>query len=418
MSKSKARLVLADELAVNHPAYRAFLSGISNINTKGDYTLNLEKFMAFHEFGENFEKVIKYNAKEISQLITDYLDYCRKRGVKNTTLRSYLSGIELFFIMNDCIWHKDRVRRTLSQDDEIPGGQVPVTTDELYQMLQHTKSGRTICMVHFLADTGMRPAGMTDPIIRIKHLFEMWTPDGLKCYALKIYDGSKSGYWAFLTPETVELLDSYFESRKSKGENLNDESAIFPYDEKRRNKAHEAMTTDFARVTINNLIVQAGIKRTKVSKYRYDKSVMYMFRKRFNTILKINNEVNSNIAEKLMAHKRGLDGTYLQPTREECFAEFVKAIPELTIDPTHRQKLIISKQDSKIAELNKKNKKIEELEESVKKLQEEKNFFEDKRDMESTPASDVNPVLLGVIEEMLIKNGQEDLLKKLKIAKQ
>ena len=27
-----------------------------------------------------------------------------------------------------------------------------------------------------------------------------------------------------------------------------------------------------------------------------------------------------------MAHKRGLDGVYLKPTREQCFEEFEKAI--------------------------------------------------------------------------------------------
>ena len=38
-----------------------------------------------------------------------------------------------------------------------------------------------------------------------------------------------------------------------------------------------------------------------------------------------------------MAHKRGLDATYLQPTMEECYAEFKKAIPELTVDGTARK---------------------------------------------------------------------------------
>ena len=37
-----------------------------------------------------------------------------------------------------------------------------------------------------------------------------------------------------------------------------------------------------------------------------------------------------------MAHKRGLDSTYLQPSRDECYKEFVKAIPELTIDDSER----------------------------------------------------------------------------------
>jgi len=75
--------------------------------------------------------------------------------------------------------------------------------------------------------------------------------------------------------------------------------------------------------------------------YRFDKAQNYMFRKRFNTILKLNNDVNSNIAEKLMAHKRELDGTYLQPTQEECYREFVKAIPELTVSSQERQKIEI-----------------------------------------------------------------------------
>jgi len=50
-----------------------------------------------------------------------------------------------------------------------------------------------------------------------------------------------------------------------------------------------------------------------------------------NTILKLESKVNSNIAEKIMGHKNGLDGVYLSPTREECFKEFVKGIDQLTI---------------------------------------------------------------------------------------
>jgi len=73
------------------------------------------------------------------------------------------------------------------------------------------------------------------------------------------------------------------------------------------------------------------VERVKVG-CRFDKALLYGFRKRFNTILKLDNDINSNIAEKLMAHKNGLDGTYLKPTKEQCFAEFVKAIPALTLD--------------------------------------------------------------------------------------
>ena len=62
-----------------------------------------------------------------------------------------------------------------------------------------------------------------------------------------------------------------------------------------------------------------------------------MFRKRFNGKLKMENSVNSNIVEKLMAHKKGIDGRYLRPTRDECYAEFCKAIQSLTVNKEEKQ---------------------------------------------------------------------------------
>jgi len=76
------------------------------------------------------------------------------------------------------------------------------------------------------------------------------------------------------------------------------------------------------------------------------------------------NEVNSNIAEKLMSHKRGLDGVYLEPTREECFTEFEKAIAVLTVDPTERQKAQLEEQQKEITELTQLKKTNKELSDS------------------------------------------------------
>jgi len=134
-------------------------------------------------------------------------------------------------------------------------------------------------------------------------------------------------------------------------------------------------TDDRLQAIISQVIEGSKIPRVKQGN-RYNKSSIYMFRKRFNTILKLNNDVNSNIAEKLMAHKRGLDGTYLQPTKEECFREFVKAIPQLTVDPTERQKIEIEIKQQKIDDLEAKTQEIiektkinSELEERVKQLE-------------------------------------------------
>jgi integrase len=376
MAISKTRLILAQELAKESPAFKNFMRGLSSDSAISDYTKYNLNFMDFHKLERDFDSLVKNDAKTISKMITDFLDSCLERGVKNATLRTYLMGIERMFIMNDCIWHKDRIRSGIGTDDEIPGGRVPIQTSEVWDMLQHTKSLRTKSLVHFIASTGMRPGALNDPILRIKHLEEMKTPQNQKCYAIKIYDGSKSGYWSFLTPEATKTLSRYIESRKIKGESINDESPLF-HSQYRKENLDSALKTDFARVTMANLIKASGVKRVRVSKHSFDKSVMYMFRKRFNTILKLNNEVNSNIAEKLMAHKKGLDGTYLQPTKEECFAEFVKAIPDLTIDPTQRLKLENKKLESENQEIDDlKEKWTKDMKEHISKLEsmiEEKN---------------------------------------------
>jgi len=373
---SKSRLIQAQILSKESPAFKNFMRGMSSDSAISDYTKYNFNFMDFHKLGRDFDSLVKNDGKTISKMITDFLDSCVERGVKNATLRTYLMGIERMFVMNDCIWHKDRIRAGIGTDDDIPGGRVPIETSEVWDMLQHTKSLRTKSLVHFIASTGMRPGALNDPILRIKHLEEITTPENQKCYAIKIYDGSKSGYWAFLTPEATKTLSRYIESRKIHGEIIDDESPLF-HSQYRKENLESALKTDFARVTMANLIKASGVKRVRVSKHSFDKSVMYMFRKRFNTILKLNNEVNSNIAEKLMAHKRGLDGTYLQPTMEECFAEFVKAIPELTIDPTERQKFDISNLKLQKSELAKKN---DELKDALKKVDE---LWADKLRMEN-----------------------------------
>ena len=364
LATRRPMIIYAERLSKNSKAFRNFSRGINSQATLSGYTNYLITFMEFHNLGEDYDGLVKKTTAEIDELIMEYLDSLIERGVKGVTQRCHLMGIERIFLMNDCMWHKERIRKGIKIDDEIPGGTVPVTTDELWMMLQHTKSLRTTLLIHFLADTGMRPAGLSDPILRIKHLEEIRTKEDEKCYSIKIYDGSKSGYYAFLTPETTKIMDRYIEQRKIKHQKIDDESPIFT-NTRNSDVFNENVSHEYARYIIYNMIKAAGIQRIKVSKFRYDKSCMYMFRKRFNTILKIHNDVNSNIAEKLMAHKRGLDGTYLQPTREECFTEFAKAIPELTIDPTRRQELLITDQHKEINLLEKKSRKIDDLEKIV-----------------------------------------------------
>lgn len=350
------------EESKKHRSFRNFIRGISRESTKVTYVKFLRAFMEFHGI-KDYDEMVHYSTQKIDELLEDYIDELERRGVKGITIRTNLAGIERFFEMNDCIWHKARIRKSIKRDDGVPGGREPITTKEIKRMLECTKSLRIKALVHFLASTGIRPAGLVDPVLRMKHLTEMPRPNDSTnkkwCYAVRVYDESKEGYWAFLTPEATEALDNFFTWRRNRGERITQESPIFINIENNKHTRFQHITDKNTRFIMDNLIKQSALERKKVSDKRFNKSIIYMFRKRFNTILKLNNEVNSNIAEKLMAHKKGLDGTYLQPTQKECFMEFVKAIPELTIDDSERNQIEIDRINQEKSELEIKSQEIQ-----------------------------------------------------------
>jgi len=301
---------------------------------------------------KNYDDIPKLKTKKIQTLLENWVMYLAEKGLKAQSIRGKIHAVELFLEMNKMIFYKRVLHKLIPSDDYIAGGEKPFTTEEIQKMLAASAKLRTKAIIHFLASTGIRPAGITDPVLRLKHIEDM--PH--LCKAIKIYDGSREGYWAFLTPEASKTMNAYFISRRLNEENLTPESPVFAnFSKNTVGKKNCYMSSKALRQMMYNVLKAAGIERRKEGN-RYDKAVVYGFRKRFNTILKLNNDVNSNVAEKLMAHKRGLDGTYLQPTREECFAEFVKAIPELTISDEGRSQIKIEKleqEKSEIKELKK-----------------------------------------------------------------
>ncbi len=117
--------------------------------------------------------------------------------------------------MSRKIWHKKLVRRLIKKDDAEPPGKTSATNEDVQRMLDSIKHPREKALIHFLASTGSRPAGITDPILGMKHLAYMPNPNNPThehnwCYAIRIYDESKEGYWSFLTPEATIVLDRYF----------------------------------------------------------------------------------------------------------------------------------------------------------------------------------------------------------------
>jgi len=349
---------LYNEFNKDCESFRTFDETFKRETSRRSYHYNINEFMRFAKLTD-YDKLAKQDTNAIQKLLENWVVSLKKKDLVHNTISTKLNAVELFLDMNKKIWYRKIVRKMLPDSDRLPGGDVPFTNDDLLRLKQVAKKLRDIAVIDFLASTGVRPGCLSDPILQLKHLHDM--PDG--CKAVMVYDGSREGYWGFLTPEAAISINRYLSWRKFNKEELTKESVLFKnYDNP--NKKKDYLTADSVRQTLTNLMKLAGIERKK-TRNRYDKAVVYGFRKRFNGILKMNNEVNSNIAEKLMAHKKGLDGNYLKPTREECFEEFRKTIPELTIDPTRRQKIKIQQLEEEKSELEKSDVAIKQLEKKL-----------------------------------------------------
>ena len=122
------------------------------------------------------------------------------------------------------------------------------------------------------------------------------------------------------------------------------------------------------------MILKSGLRinQIKIGK-RYNKQADHGFRKRFNTILKTTNTMNISLAEKMMGHSVTvqLDNVYLDPTMEQLFEEYKKAIPELTIDDSARKQFQLDKVQKEKNDLEKthiaKNEVQEMISDTVRK---------------------------------------------------
>lgn len=319
------------------------------------YKFHLDKFLKFTKI-KDYDALAQLDTDTIQMLLENFVIYLKGKNLKAKSIRNYLNGIELFFDVNKKTYYK-RVLRKMLPEDSKEGNDRPYTTEDVQKMLGATNSKRMKALIHYFASTGARPNVISDPVLRLRHLYPM--PFGSK--AVFLHEGSKSEYWAFLTPEAVKALDEYFAERQEQ-EYLTSDSPVFANKVRVRNQKVSALTHNNLNSMMFRVLKKTGIERIKVGN-RFDKALYYGLRKRFNGILKMNNDVNSNIAEKLMAHKKGLDGVYLKPTREECFTEFSKAIADLTIDNSERERLRRIEAEKKVSELAEKNNELE----SVKK---------------------------------------------------
>lgn len=320
-------------------SYVLFTNVINSPATLKNYDLNLTNFMLWAEI-KDYDTLSSLKTDVIQEKMENYVLAHKKRNpnLRRKTFTNKLAPVELFLDVNKILYHKRALHLLFGKDDQKKGNELPYTTDDVQKMLDVTKIKRNRAVILFFSSVGGRPSVISDPVLRFKHVY----PVLFGCKAILFYSDSNEEYWGFLTPESSKALDDYVDWRINKGERITKESPVF-VEKSSKNGSYDVenlqpLSYEGLHHILRRTLKNSDVERIKTG-FRYDKAIFYGFRKRFNTVLKIDSEINSNIAEKLMAHKNGLDGVYFKPTREDCFKEFLKAIPGLTINEAERLKI-------------------------------------------------------------------------------
>lgn len=350
-----------ERLKKEHRCFKKFINSLNAETSQESYGYKIQKFMKFAcgegyvKHVEDFEGLLTYDSEKITDLLEDYVDFLQEN--KTANVGTDLASPELFFTMNRKIWHHKMVRKGIKKLNRKKGGSLPIEDEELEKVYFDNPHPRKRCIISLLSCLGIRPGALIDPVLKFKHLEPIED-----CYGVMIYDDSEEGYWGIIIPEARKDLERYKVWREKRGETITDDSPLIATLPSRWNATRNYVTDENLSGLVAKMI-RGKVQRKKMGN-RNDKAVMTMFRKRFNTKLKLNNQVNSNVAELVMAHKLpGAQGTYTKPTLREVYEAIQPSFKDLTIDPRKRKQieLDIKTEENKLL----KDKVTEEVKEAV-----------------------------------------------------
>src|SRR5919106_2059563 len=385
--------------------------GIGSNQTKIVYERAFNHFLDYIKI-HDLQVLLDFSPKVIKQMIVDYVIWLRdeKPGTKlsRSSIKVHLSAILHFFQINNDDFNLTirHFRIHLPSDDTIQDDR-PYSRDEIAQIIKDCDP-RSKAVILLLCSTGMRIGAL--PKLQKGHLTEV-DFQGLKLYRVQVYAGTRDKYYSFATPEAAKAVRDYLDYRERYHEQLTDRSPLireqFNIDDEVRIKYPRFISMRAIEYLIDNALQRSGIRKPG------EVHMTHGFRKFFITQCD-KAGLNFSVREYLSGHRLpNQDPSYIRTTEEDRLAEYVKAIPLLTIDPNQRLQDKVEKLESE---------KLEGIEELKSQLIEYKKFAEKtaaeindlkvSRGLESYEISkffaepNFSKIVIA-INELRTKNGQE-----------
>jgi len=311
-------------------------------------------------------KVLRFLDEFVKWMLLDHPNITMKRGCNNSvkfslkrknknsvsvyfaTIRKYLSQVGGIRLHDDDIKMDVTKPKTTSGDYEDEEAE-PLTAEQARQVIEITKSQRSITLYHTMNDTGFRisEAGQ----IQEKHIkfdknpVEIFLPQ-------ENSKGKNAGGTRYVRPETAKRLKLLTKN--------NPERFVF--------KMHENQSiiqfrhNELAR--IRKTYNQIGMDECYETSGRH-KFNLHSWRKRCATEYARKN--GEALAHGYIRHRKHL-AMYIVKSKEERIDYFKKAMMDLVIDPTEKQKLEIQSLEKDKFKLEKKNAELMEMQLDMNKI--------------------------------------------------
>ena len=321
-------------------AYQNFIEPLETKATERLYKIGLNTFKDFAKV-EDYEELLQ---KGTTDMIADFIQHLKDKGNSRRTIRSYLTGVKHFYIMNDNTsinWGKMRkflgkVQTSKKSNDEL------YSKEQLQKLMEVATERERIAFLLMLS-AGLRIGTLPD--LKVGDLAKM-DKEGL--YKIRVYSGTSSEYITFCSPECSTAIDSYLELRKRKGEKITPDSLLLATlgDNPRPLKLTSIISL------LNRVLLDAGVRIEGDTKYKRQKVARFhSFRKHFNTCL-AKAGVKPALKEVLMGHYIGLESSYLRPTEDELLTEYLKAIDLLTISEEKHLRHQVEKLKTEVSDID------------------------------------------------------------------
>lgn len=261
----------------------------------------------------------------IEKQIIHFVNKMKKKGMSYTAIKNYTTAVFSFYSINDIVLNTHKIAKFMPENRKVKNDR-GYSHKEISKMLEFADV-RSRVIILLLASSGMRVGAITSLKIRNLDL------DGKEHYKITIYEKSPEQYVSFITPECKRAIDAYLDMRKRYGEELTPDSVLVREQFDIRNpfaiKSPKTVSSEGLQWILRDLASRYNVISNRAVPVAHGYRYWWMGQA-------VKSKMNAEQREMLLGHKIGLTSAYYRPDVDEMYAEYEKAIDNLTIDPANK----------------------------------------------------------------------------------